>query len=353
MGYPYGMRVQPIEWRDGIVAILDQTQLPQRVVVHEYDDWRGVAEAIRVMRVRGAPAIGVAAAYGLALAAREIDAPTMEAFRAAFGEVCRAFAQTRPTAVNLFGAIERLQAVVAQCPTPDEARARLLAEAHAIRAEDHAADRAMAEHGAALLPTNARVLTICNTGALATGGIGTALGVIRVAYQQGKLVHVYACETRPRLQGLKLTAWELQQEGIPFKAIADSAAGALMAQGKVDAVIAGADRIAANGDTANKIGTYTLAVLAHYHEIPFYIAAPISTIDPRTPNGASIPIEYRDPAEITHIDGLQIAPAGAPALNPAFDVTPAALIHAIITERGAFRPPYDFAALAAHRRPDG
>lgn len=338
------MRVQPIEWRDGIVAILDQTQLPQRVVVHEYDDWQGVAEAIRTMQVRGAPAIGIAAAYGLALAARAIDAPTMEAFRAAFGEVCCVFAQTRPTAVNLFGAIERLQAVVAQCPTPDEARARLLAEAHAIREEDHAADHAMAEHGAALLPPNARVLTICNTGALATGGIGTALGVICVAHQQGKLAHVYACETRPRLQGLKLTAWELQQEGVPFEAIADSAAGALMAQRKVDAVIAGADRIAANGDTANKIGTYTLAVLAHYHGVPFYIAAPVSTIDPRTPDGASIPIEYRDPAEITHIDGLQIAPTGAPALNPAFDVTPAALIHAIITEQGVYRPPYDFAA---------
>jgi methylthioribose-1-phosphate isomerase len=211
------MRVQPIEWRDGVVAILDQTQLPQRVVIHEYDDWQGVAEAIRTMQVRGAPAIGIAAAYGLALAARAIDAPTMEAFRAAFGEVCRAFAQTRPTAVNLFGAIERLQAVVAQCQTPDEARARLLAEAHAIRDEDHAADRAMAEYGAALLPQNARVLTICNTGALATGGIGTALGIIRVAHQQGRLAHVYACETRPRLQGLKLTAWELLAGGDPLR----------------------------------------------------------------------------------------------------------------------------------------
>lgn len=327
------------------MAILDQTQLPQRVVVDEYDDWRGVAEAIRVMKVRGAPAIGIAAAYGLVLAARGIDAPTLEAFRAHFGEVCRAFAQTRPTAVNLFGAIERLQAVVARCQTIEEARTQLLAEAHAIREEDQAADRAMGEHGAALLPPNARVLTICNTGALATGGIGTALGIIRVARQQGTLAHVYACETRPRLQGLKLTAWELLQEGIPFEVIADSAAGTLMAQGKVDAVIAGADRIAANGDTANKIGTYTLAVLAHYHRVPFYIAAPLSTIDPRTPDGASIPIEYRDPSEITHIDGLQVAPTGAPALNPAFDVTPATLIHAIITERGVFRPPYAFASL--------
>lgn len=336
------MRIQPVSWRDGITAILDQTQLPERVVIEEFDDWRGVAEAIRVMKVRGAPAIGIAAAYGLSLAARQIQADTMEAFRAAFGEVCAAFAQTRPTAVNLFGAIERLQRVVAQCNTPDEARERLLAEAQAIQREDYEADRAMAEHGAALLPDGARVLTICNTGALATGGIGTALGIIRVAHEQGKLQHVYACETRPRMQGLKLTAWELLQEGIPFEVIADGAAGTLMAQGKIDAVIAGADRIAANGDTANKIGTYTLAVLAHYHQIPFYIAAPVSTIDPATPDGAAIPIEYRDAAELTHIGGLQVAPTGAPALNPAFDVTPATLISAIITERGVYRPPYRF-----------
>ncbi|MFN4032868.1 MAG: S-methyl-5-thioribose-1-phosphate isomerase [Fimbriimonadales bacterium] len=336
------MRVEPVAWRDGIVAILDQTQLPERVVIEEFDDWRGVAEAIRAMKVRGAPAIGIAAAYGLCLAARQIEAEHIEAFRAAFGEVCRAFAQTRPTAVNLFGAIERLQQAVAQAHTPDEARERTLAEAYALQREDDEADRAMATYGAALLPQGARVLTLCNTGALATGGIGTALGVIRVAHEQGKLRHVYACETRPRLQGLKLTAWELLQEQIPFEAIADSAAGTLMAQGKVDAVIAGADRIAANGDTANKIGTYTLAVLARYHNLPFYIAAPVSTIDPTTPNGDAIPIEYRDPTEITHIGGLQVAPSGAPALNPAFDVTPAALITAIITERGVYRPPYQF-----------
>lgn len=336
------MTVQPVAWRDGVVAILDQTQLPARVVIEEFDDWRGVAEAIRAMKVRGAPAIGIAAAYGLALAARQIEAPTMDAFRAAFDAVCAAFAQTRPTAVNLFGAIERLQQVVAQSQTPDEARARLLEAAQTIQREDYAADRAMAEHGAALLPPKARVMTVCNTGALATGGIGTALGIIRVAHEQGKLHHVYACETRPRMQGLKLTAWELLQEGIPFEVIADGAAGTLMAQGKVDAVIAGADRIAANGDTANKIGTYTLAVLAHYHRIPFYIAAPETTIDPTTPDGDSIPIEYRDPTELTHLGGLQVAPTGTPALNPAFDVTPAALITAIITENGVYRPPYRF-----------
>lgn len=336
------MKVQPVAWREGVVAILDQTQLPERVVIEEFDDWRGVAEAICAMKVRGAPAIGIAAAYGLALAARQIQAEKMDAFRTAFGEVCAAFAQTRPTAVNLFGAIERLQQVVAQSHTPDEARERLLHEAQTIQREDYEADRAMAEHGAALLPPNARVMTICNTGALATGGIGTALGVIRVAYEQGKLRHVYACETRPRLQGLKLTAWELLQEGVPFEVIADGAAGTLMAQGKVDAVLAGADRIAANGDTANKIGTYTLAVLAHYHGIPFYIVAPETTIDPATPDGATIPIEYRDSMEITHLGGLQIAPTGAPALNPAFDVTPASLITAIITEKGVYRAPYRF-----------
>ncbi|MCS7300371.1 MAG: S-methyl-5-thioribose-1-phosphate isomerase [Fimbriimonadales bacterium] len=336
------MRVQPVVWRDGVVAILDQTQLPQRVVIEEFDDWRGVAEAIRTMKVRGAPAIGIAAAYGLALAAQQIETPSIDAFRTAFGEVCAAFAQTRPTAVNLFGAIERMQRVAAQSRTPDEARHRLLDEAQAIQHEDYEADLALAQHGAALLPNGARVLTLCNTGTLATGGIGTALGIIRVAHAQGKLQHVYACETRPRLQGLKLTAWELLQEGIPFEVIADSAAGALMAQGKVDAVIVGADRIAANGDTANKIGTYMLAVLAHYHGVPFYVAAPESTIDPATPNGAAIPIEYRDSAEVTHIGGLLIAPAETPALNPAFDVTPATLITAIITEKAVYRAPYQF-----------
>ncbi len=339
------MKVQPVVWREGVVAMLDQTQLPERVVIEEFDDWRGVAEAIRQMKVRGAPAIGIAAAYGLALAARNINAPTMDAFRTEFDAICTAFAQTRPTAVNLFNAIERMQRVVAHSATPDEARARLLTEAHAIQREDYEADHALATHGAVLLPDNARVLTICNTGALATGGIGTALGIIRVAHQQGKLAHVYACETRPRLQGLRLTTWELLQEGIPFEVIADSAAGLLMAQGKVDAVLVGADRIAANGDTANKIGTYMLAVLAHYHQVPFYVAAPESTIDPTTPDGAHIPIEHRDPSEITHLGAIQLAPAGAPAFNPAFDVTPASLISAIITERGVYRPPYRFTSV--------
>ncbi|MFQ3611195.1 MAG: S-methyl-5-thioribose-1-phosphate isomerase, partial [Fimbriimonadales bacterium] len=314
------MRVEPVAWRDGVVRVLDQTRLPDQVIVEEFDDWRGVAEAIRVMKVRGAPAIGIAAAYGLVLASQSLP-NQLEAFRKAFGEVCQAFAETRPTAVNLFWAIERLQAVVNRSSSVEQAREQLLQEAHAILQEDHEADRKMAEFGASLLPEGARVLTICNTGALATGGIGTALGIIRVAHEQGKLQLTYACETRPRMQGLRLTAWELLQEGIPFYLIADSVAGSLMAQGQVDAVIVGADRIARNGDTANKIGTYTLAVLAHYHRVPFYVAAPVSTIDLHTPNGAEIPVEQRDPTELTHINGLRIAPEGTPVLNPAFDVT--------------------------------
>jgi len=334
------MRVEPVAWRDGVVRLLDQTRLPDQVVIEEFDDWRDVAQAIREMKVRGAPAIGIAAAYGLVLASRSLP-EDIHAFRKAFGEVCQAFAQTRPTAVNLFWAIERLQAVVQSSETVAEARERLLQAAHAILQEDHKADRQMADFGVALLPEGARVLTICNTGALATGGIGTALGIIRVAHEQGKLQRVYACETRPRLQGLRLTAWELLQEGIPFYLIADSVAGSLMAQGQVDAVIVGADRIARNGDTANKIGTYTLAVLAHYHRVPFYVAAPISTIDLQTPSGTQIPVEQRDPTELTHISGLRIAPEGTPALNPAFDITPAELITAIITERGVARPPYE------------
>lgn len=334
------MTIKPVEWREGVVRILDQTQLPERVVIEEYDDWRRVAEAIRTMKVRGAPAIGIACAYGLALAS-EMLPDELEAFRKAFGEVAHAFAQTRPTAVNLFWAIERLQKVVQTSPTPQIARERLLQEAHAIRQEDESADYRMAEYGVSLLPENARVLTLCNTGALATAGIGTALGIIRLAHQQGKLTHVYACETRPRLQGLRLTAWELLQEQIPFSVIADGGAGMLMAQGQVDAVIVGADRIARNGDTANKIGTYTLAVLAHYHRIPFYVAAPVSTLDLGIPDGGAIPIEHRDPTELTHIGGLQIAPNNTPVWNPAFDRTPASLITAIITEMGIAYPPYE------------
>jgi len=334
------MKVKPIEWRAGVVRILDQTQLPEWVVMEEFSDWHGVAEAIRAMKVRGAPAIGIAAAYGIALAAHQFEGNRLEDFRAYMGEVFQEFARTRPTAVNLFWAIERMQQVVNSSDSLEEARERLLQEAHRIEQEDYEADVQLARYGALLLPPNARVLTICNTGALATGGIGTALGIIRVAWQQGRLAKAYVCETRPRLQGLRLTTWELLQEGIPFQLITDNMAGWLMAQGKVEAVVVGADRIAANGDTANKIGTYTLAVLAHHHRIPFYVAAPRSTIDMGTPNGQSIPIEHRDASEVTHIGNLRLAPQGTPVLNPAFDITPAELITAIITEVGVAQPPY-------------
>ncbi|MCS7066914.1 MAG: S-methyl-5-thioribose-1-phosphate isomerase, partial [Fimbriimonadales bacterium] len=268
------MKVKPIEWREGVVRILDQTQLPEWVVVEEFTDWRGVAEAIRTMKVRGAPAIGIAAAYGIALAAHQYEGDDRHEFRATIGEVCQEFARTRPTAVNLFWAIERMQQAINACMSVAEARERLLQEAHQILQEDYEADVKLSQFGALLLPPQARVMTLCNTGALATGGIGTALGIIRVAWQQGRLAKAYVCETRPRLQGLRLTAWELLQEGVPFQLITDNMAGWLMAQGKVEAVMVGADRIAANGDTANKIGTYTLAVLAHHHRIPFYVAAP-------------------------------------------------------------------------------
>ncbi len=340
------MKLKPIEWAShaetgSVLRILDQTQLPEWVVAEEFTDWRDVAEAIRAMKVRGAPAIGIAAAYGIALAAHHFRGDNWSEFLASMEEVCQEFARTRPTAVNLFWAIERMQRVLNTCQSVAEARERLLQEAHQILQEDYEADRRLAEYGALLLPPQARVMTLCNTGALATGGIGTALGIIRVAWLQGRLAKAYVCETRPRLQGLRLTTWELLQEGIPFQLITDNMAGWLMAQGKVEAVIVGADRIATNGDTANKIGTYTLAVLAHHHHIPFYVAAPCSTIDLSTPNGKAIPVEHRDATEVTHIGNLRIAPQGTPVLNPAFDITPATLITAIITERGVAQPPYE------------
>jgi methylthioribose-1-phosphate isomerase len=333
-------RVQPVEWADGIVRLIDQTQLPFRYVIEEYDDWRDVAEAIRVMKVRGAPAIGIAAAYGLALAARQVNTNDPETFRQEMMKVCDAFASTRPTAVNLFGAIERIQKVLKQVTSPDEAREAILESAHRLLQEDYEADLQMAEHGANLIKNGFGILTICHTGALATGGYGTALGILRMATEQGKRIHVYACETRPRLQGMRLTAWELQQVGVPFSLITDGMAGFLMAQGKVDCVIVGADRIVANGDTANKIGTYNLAVLADYHDIPFYVAAPLTTVDLSKQTGAEIPVEFRDETEMTHIGGLRIAPEGVQVWNPAFDITPARLITGIITERGIAYPPY-------------
>lgn len=315
-----------MRWTDGGLELLDQRLLPSEERWLLLRSWGEVRDAIRDMAVRGAPAIGIAAAYGLALAAKS----GADAAEAAAG-----LAASRPTAVNLQWAIDR----VMRLPIRD-AHA-VLAEARAIEAEDLACNRAIGEHGAALVPQNATVLTICNTGALATGGHGTALGIIRTAYQQGRLNHVYACETRPRMQGLKLTAWELLRDGIPFHAIADGAAASLMGASRIDLVIVGADRIAANGDTANKLGTLGLAVLAHHFGVPFVVAAPTSTLDLSMGDGSAIPIEERSADELTTIDGIRIAPEGCPVFNPAFDVTPGDLITTIVTERGVCRPPYE------------
>jgi methylthioribose-1-phosphate isomerase len=309
--------------------MLDQRMLPQREEWLTLRTSGEVAAAIRDMAVRGAPAIGIAAGYGMALAVLGSEDLAMAR---------RVLAESRPTAVNLFWALERLDRVLGH------GFDAVLAEAQAIEREDLAMNQAIGAHGASLVPNGARILTICNTGALATAGHGTALGVIRSAFAADPTIFVYSCETRPRQQGLRLTAFELMHEGIPFVSIADSAAGILFAQKKIDLVIAGADRIAANGDSANKIGTYTLAVLAKHHGIPFYIAAPSSSLDPTMPTGDSIPIEERSATELTHIEGVQVAPEGTPVYNPGFDVTPGELISAIITEAGVFRPPYSFSA---------
>lgn len=316
-------------WREGALVMLDQRLLPGQEVWLTLTRWEEVRDAIRDMAVRGAPAIGVAAGYAMALAAQQ---------GADLAEAQRGLAASRPTAVNLFWALDRMAAV--SNPTFEN----LLAEAQAIEAEDLAMNHRIGDFGADLVPAKARVLTICNTGSLATAGHGTALGIIRTAHARGLVDHVYSCETRPRQQGLRLTAWELLKDGIPFQSIPDSAAASLMRAGKVDFVVAGADRITRNGDTANKIGTYMLAVCAHHHGIPFVIAAPSSTIDPAMATGAEIPIEERDASEITEIEGVRVAPVGCPTFNPGFDVTPGELIHAIVTERGVFRAPYDFSA---------
>jgi len=323
------MSLSPQVWKDDHLLMLDQRALPQREEWLTLRTSGEVAAAIRDMAVRGAPAIGIAAAYGMALAVLGGEDVVLAR---------RTLAESRPTAVNLFWALERLDPVLAH------GFDAVLAEAQAIEREDLAMNQAIGAHGASLVPNGARILTICNTGALATAGHGTALGVIRSAFAADPTIFVYSCETRPRQQGLRLTAFELKHEGIPFVSIVDSAAGILFAQKKIDLVIAGADRIAANGDSANKIGTYTLAVLAKHHGIPFYIAAPSSTLDPTMPTGDSIPIEERSPTELTHIEGVQVAPEGTPVYNPGFDVTPGELISAIITEAGVFRPPYGFSA---------
>jgi methylthioribose-1-phosphate isomerase len=337
--------ISPVRWDGDRLVLLDQTRLPSEEVERSYTAWEGVATAIRTLVVRGAPAIGVTAAFGVALAARQSRAETFDGFFADVETAIKGLAATRPTAVNLFWALDRMKRVaVAERALPLPALcSRLLAEAQAILTEDVAANRAMGRHGAALIEKPSRILTHCNAGALATGGYGTALGVVRAAHEQGKVVLVWVDETRPVMQGSRLTAWEMVKEGIPHRLISDVAAASVMARGQVDLIITGADRIAANGDTANKIGTYSLAVLARHHGVPFYVAAPFSTIDPALPSGVGIPIEERDASEVRRVGTQQTAPEESPVFNPAFDVTPAALIDAIITERGVFRPPYHFA----------
>ncbi|MBI2301917.1 MAG: S-methyl-5-thioribose-1-phosphate isomerase [Armatimonadetes bacterium] len=330
-----------VVWRDGKVRLIDQTRLPGELVLLDIDDLEVLAEAIEVLRVRGAPAIGVTAAYGIALAARLSPARGLPALLADLRAARDRLARTRPTAVNLFWALDRMMHLAETADgTPDALRAKLLAEAEAVRAEDLASCRAIGRYGAELLPGGARILTHCNAGALATAGYGTALGVVRAAAGQGKVAMVYADETRPLLQGARLTAWEMVAEGIPVTLLTDNMAGHVMRQGLITCVVTGADRIAANGDAANKIGTYGVAVLAHHHGIPMYIAAPRSTFDFSLPDGAHIPIEERRPDEVRGFGGVATAPAGASVYNPAFDVTPHELITAIITDRGVFGPPY-------------
>jgi methylthioribose-1-phosphate isomerase len=324
--------------------MIDQRKLPAEEVYVRCKTAAEVARAIKTMVIRGAPAIGVAAAMGIALGMRKSKATGTQKFAAEFHKACELMAATRPTAVNLFWAIERMKrtfAAAAQAgESVDQIKARLDAEAQAIHDEDVASCRAMGAFGAEVVPADARILTHCNAGALATAGYGTALGVIRGAVEKGKRVVVFADETRPFLQGARLTAWELVRDGIETTVITDNMTAALMYHGKVDLVVVGADRIAANGDTANKIGTYGVAVLAREHQIPFYVAAPLSTIDLDTPDGQHIPIEERSAREVTHVGGTQLAPDGALVWNPAFDVTPHHLIAGIITERGIVRPPY-------------
>jgi methylthioribose-1-phosphate isomerase len=326
------------------VVMIDQRKLPAEEVYVRCKTAPEVARAIRTMVIRGAPAIGVAAAMGIAIGMRQSKATGTQKFAAEFHKICELMAATRPTAVNLFWAIDRMKrrfAAAAQAgESVDQIKERLDREAQAIHDEDVASCRAMGQFGADVVPQEARILTHCNAGALATAGYGTALGVIRGAVEQGKRVAVFADETRPFLQGARLTAWELVRDGIETTVITDNMTGALMNQGKVDLVVVGADRIAANGDTANKIGTYGVAVLAREHNIPFYVAAPLSTIDLNTPDGSHIPIEERTKKEVTHVAGSQLAPEGALIWNPAFDVTPHRFIAGIITERGIFRAPY-------------
>lgn len=333
--------VPTVEWKDGAVRILDQSRLPGAVEFLDCRDYRAVAHAIRELKVRGAPAIGVTAAMGVALGAHMVTASDYDTFAKQVDDICDHLAASRPTAVNLFWAIARMKQKLAALKTLPIAQIKieLTRESQAILDEDIALCKAMGKQGADVIQSGQTVLTHCNAGALATAGYGTALGVIRAAWEQGKQIQVIADETRPVLQGARLTAWELMQDRIPVTLITDNMAGSLMRQGKIHLCVVGADRIAANGDVANKIGTYSVAVLARAHGIPFYVAAPYSTIDLTTKSGADISIEERNPLEVTSIHGSHpVAPTGVPVYNPAFDVTPAELITGIITERGVFKP---------------
>ncbi len=334
-----------IDWQGDAIVMVDQRKLPGQEIYVRCRTAQEVARAIRTMVIRGAPAIGVSAAMGIALGMRRSTAKGTKQFAVEFQKICDMMAATRPTAVNLFWAIDRMKRVFAEAAqagqSPEEIADRLEREARAIHDEDVASCRAMGAFGADVVPDGARVLTHCNAGALATAGYGSALGVIRAAVEQGKKIAVFADETRPFLQGARLTAWELVRDGINTTVITESMAGPLMRAGEIDIVVVGADRIAANGDTANKIGTYTVAVLAREHKVPFYVAAPLSTIDLATPDGDRIPIEERDRREITHLGSSRLTPEGAHIRNPAFDVTPHRYIAGIITEKGIFAPPYE------------
>ena len=323
--------------------MLDQRRLPAEEISYTYTDYREVAKAIREMVIRGAPAIGVAAAMGVALGVQKSTATTVEGFKPEFAEICETLAKTRPTAVDLFWALERMKARFAElvaCKSElSTIREAMVSEAQLVHLEKKATDEAIGAFGAEYMPKDGQVMTQCNAGALATGGIGTALGVIRVAFQQGRKLHVLVPETRPYLQGARLTAWELHRGGIPLTLITDNMVGHFLKTGRVGAVVTGADRIAANGDTANKIGTYQIAVLARENNVPFYIAAPVSTFDLSIPDGTHIPIEERSSEEVTHIQGVRIAP-DVHAAHPAFDVTPNRYIAAIFTERGVAKAPY-------------
>ncbi|MFC2039428.1 S-methyl-5-thioribose-1-phosphate isomerase [Chloroflexota bacterium] len=333
--------IKVIEWLGDRIRLLDQTRLPREEVFLEMDDHRQVAAAIRELRIRGAPAIGVAAAYGMALAAHGIKAGSREEFLAQLDTARQDLATTRPTAVNLFWALERLNQAAEAAEDVTQIKSALLAEAQKLEAENEESNRKLSNNGAELIKDGFTILTHCNTGILATAGYGTALGVIKAAKAQGKRIHVFATETRPLLQGARLTAWELKQTAIPFTLVTDNMTGYFLSRRRIDCVIVGADRIASNGDVANKIGTYSIAVLARENGVPFYVAAPTSTIDLTLPSGEEIPIEERSPEEITHIGALPIAPEGVKAANPAFDITFHDYVSAIVTERGIAREPYE------------